>query len=214
MTTWTEERIELLKTLWAKGLGGEQVAEKLGITRNAVIGKIHRLKQPKRVAPRKTVKAPSKPKVNKDAATVRRVVRQAIKDDISPQTAVDILASEHGLIRGTAALHKAAHRMGLHFKRHIHKKGPATAQEKATALNISMRSRTTHRESVIALHGPEPVPVGTKEAKGCLFIGGDPHDPTWRYCGHPISHRKSSWCPWHLKLVSHPAQPVVWKWGT
>ncbi|HWO07298.1 MAG TPA: GcrA family cell cycle regulator [Candidatus Paceibacterota bacterium] len=41
---WTEERVELLKTLWAEGLSGSQIAERLGhVTRNAVISKVHRL---------------------------------------------------------------------------------------------------------------------------------------------------------------------------
>ncbi|WP_055038963.1 GcrA family cell cycle regulator [Blastochloris viridis] len=46
MTTmsWNEERIELLKKLWADGLSASQIAAELGgITRNAVIGKVHRL---------------------------------------------------------------------------------------------------------------------------------------------------------------------------
>lgn len=41
---WTEERVELLKKLWAEGLSASQVAKQLGgVTRNAVIGKVHRL---------------------------------------------------------------------------------------------------------------------------------------------------------------------------
>ena len=41
---WTEERVELLKKLWADGLSASQIAGRLGgITRNAVIGKVHRL---------------------------------------------------------------------------------------------------------------------------------------------------------------------------
>jgi GcrA cell cycle regulator len=41
---WTEERVELLKKLWADGLSASQIAAELGgVTRNAVIGKVHRL---------------------------------------------------------------------------------------------------------------------------------------------------------------------------
>lgn len=41
---WTEERVEQLKTLWNDGLSASQVARVLGgVTRNAVIGKVHRL---------------------------------------------------------------------------------------------------------------------------------------------------------------------------
>src|SRR5687767_15845801 len=41
---WTDERVELLKKLWAEGLSASQIASRLGgVTRNAVIGKVHRL---------------------------------------------------------------------------------------------------------------------------------------------------------------------------
>ena len=41
---WTEERVETLKKLWAEGLSASQIAGRLGqVTRNAVIGKVHRL---------------------------------------------------------------------------------------------------------------------------------------------------------------------------
>lgn len=42
--SWTKDKIEQLKALWADGLSAERIAGKLGgITRNAVIGKVHRL---------------------------------------------------------------------------------------------------------------------------------------------------------------------------
>jgi GcrA cell cycle regulator len=41
---WTEERVAALQQLWAQGLSASQIAERLGsVTRNAVIGKAHRL---------------------------------------------------------------------------------------------------------------------------------------------------------------------------
>ncbi|MDI4657510.1 GcrA family cell cycle regulator [Xanthobacter autotrophicus] len=42
--SWTDERVELLKKLWSEGLSASQIATELGeVTRNAVIGKVHRL---------------------------------------------------------------------------------------------------------------------------------------------------------------------------
>jgi GcrA cell cycle regulator len=42
--SWTDERVELLKKFWADGLSASQIATQLGeVTRNAVIGKVHRL---------------------------------------------------------------------------------------------------------------------------------------------------------------------------
>lgn len=42
--SWTEERVDILKKLWMDGLSASQIALELGgVTRNAVIGKVHRL---------------------------------------------------------------------------------------------------------------------------------------------------------------------------
>lgn len=42
--SWTDDRVELLKKLWSEGLSASQIAGRLGsVTRNAVIGKVHRL---------------------------------------------------------------------------------------------------------------------------------------------------------------------------
>lgn len=49
---WNEERVELLKKLWADGLSASQIANELGgVTRNAVIGKVHRLNLSGRAKP-------------------------------------------------------------------------------------------------------------------------------------------------------------------
>ena len=57
--TWTDDRVEQLKKLWEGGLSASQIAAELGnVTRNAVIGKVHRLglsgraKSPSSAAPR------------------------------------------------------------------------------------------------------------------------------------------------------------------
>ena len=42
--SWNDERVELLKKLWSEGLSASQIAGRIGsVTRNAVIGKVHRL---------------------------------------------------------------------------------------------------------------------------------------------------------------------------
>jgi GcrA cell cycle regulator len=75
---WTDERVELLKKLWADGLSASQIAAELGgITRNAVIGKVHRLglsgraKSPSSASPR-----PRKPRAS---SQMLRVSRPAIR---------------------------------------------------------------------------------------------------------------------------------------
>ena len=62
---WTEERVEQLKKLWSEGLSASQIAARLGeVTRNAVIGKVHRLG----LAGRATVSRPKVMRPRKAAA--------------------------------------------------------------------------------------------------------------------------------------------------
>lgn len=50
--SWTQERVDLLTKLWAEGLSASDIANQLGhVTRNAVIGKVHRLTLPPRTTP-------------------------------------------------------------------------------------------------------------------------------------------------------------------
>jgi len=57
--SWTEDRVDVLKKLWAEGHSASQIAKQLGgVTRNAVIGKVHRLGLSGRATPSRPVKRP------------------------------------------------------------------------------------------------------------------------------------------------------------
>jgi GcrA cell cycle regulator len=73
--SWTEERIERLRAMWTKGATASQIADELGgVSRNAVIGKAHRLGLESRPSPvkpgeekEKKAKASPAPKAAKPA---------------------------------------------------------------------------------------------------------------------------------------------------
>ena len=73
---WTEDRVEVLKKLWAEGHSASQIAKELGgVTRNAVIGKVHRLGLSGRATPSRPVKRPPrlarpKPRVQPDGSVI------------------------------------------------------------------------------------------------------------------------------------------------
>jgi len=72
---WTDERIDALKGMWDKGMTASQIAEELGgVSRNAVIGKAHRLGLKSRPSP---VKAKSKTAKKKPPAKPKKVAKPA-----------------------------------------------------------------------------------------------------------------------------------------
>jgi len=61
--SWTDERVEILKKMWGEGQSASQIAKELGgVTRNAVIGKVHRLGLSNRATSNSSVKSEAKPK--------------------------------------------------------------------------------------------------------------------------------------------------------
>lgn len=91
--SWTDERVALLKKLWVEGKTAAQIAKELGnVSRNAVIGKAHRMKLSNRLSPiqqnnkKPAVKPPPEKKI--------KIFREDVADetanriplvDLSPQ---------------------------------------------------------------------------------------------------------------------------------
>src|SRR5260370_3384039 len=87
--TWSDDRVEQLKKLWESGLSASQIAAELGnVTRNAVIGKVHRLglsgraKSPASAAPR--------PRKARPAQHMMRVARPASRRNTPPPQAFQV----------------------------------------------------------------------------------------------------------------------------
>ena len=120
--SWTDERVETLKKMWAEGQSASQIAKELGgVTRNAVIGKVHRLglsnragssapapeKKPAKAAPKKP--APAKPaeKVVEVTVTPRKPIvpagqplpPQPSANEISPEALATVREVEKGAKR-------------------------------------------------------------------------------------------------------------------
>ncbi|RVV99196.1 GcrA cell cycle regulator [Mesobaculum littorinae] len=68
--SWTDERVETLKRMWNEGQSASQIAKELGgVTRNAVIGKVHRLGLSNRVGAAAATEATAAPAEPAAAAT-------------------------------------------------------------------------------------------------------------------------------------------------
>ncbi|MET0295181.1 MAG: GcrA family cell cycle regulator [Phenylobacterium sp.] len=108
---WTDERVETLKKLWQDGLSASQIAKQLGgVTRNAVIGKVHRLGLSGRAAPSKPARpafkaprpvraAPAAPSAPRRVAQPLVIARAAAEPvcyvDEAPGTATVLTLGAH-----------------------------------------------------------------------------------------------------------------------
>ncbi|MGE7154662.1 GcrA family cell cycle regulator [Methylorubrum rhodesianum] len=95
--SWTDERVELLRRLWDDGLSASQIALQIGgVSRNAVIGKVHRLGLAGRVKP-----------IGPAAAQGRR------KDDLPAEVEVEMVVVEEPTLPEPPAI--VAHRPAPNF---------------------------------------------------------------------------------------------------
>ena len=95
--SWTDDRVEVLKKMWGEGQSASQIAKELGgVTRNAVIGKVHRLGLSNRTtagaaakAEPKAKAAPKVPAKAKPAAPAEPEVKtNADKPDLKTEPAI------------------------------------------------------------------------------------------------------------------------------
>lgn len=102
---WTDERVDRLKRLWLEGQSASQIAKDLGgVTRNAVIGKVHRLG----LSGRATPSQPSRPtfKAARPARPAASAPRRPL-ELVRPQPAA-VAAAEPATVEPEAVVHPEA----------------------------------------------------------------------------------------------------------
>jgi GcrA cell cycle regulator len=108
-STWTDARCETLRTLWTDGLSCSQIAAELGgMTRNAVIGKVHRMGLPRRNAqPRKPRRPSGGLSVRTSEGAIARELRRRLVSrgnggfdflaDREPQSEATVINDDHAI---------------------------------------------------------------------------------------------------------------------
>ncbi|MBP5215987.1 MAG: global cell cycle regulator GcrA-like protein [Alphaproteobacteria bacterium] len=92
---WTDESVEQLRQMWAKGLTANEIAKKLGVTKNAIVGKVHRLCLKARPSPIKN-KTGDSPEKNDEAFDVEINDMPEIADE-----ALEVFHEEKKPLSGT-----------------------------------------------------------------------------------------------------------------
>ncbi len=173
--SWTEERIERLKKMWHDGATASQIADELGgVSRNAVIGKAHRLGLEQRPSP---VKAGEEKDVKK----------------LAPAAAPKAAAPNPGAPRAAAATPAAAAPQGGHPappQREIQYRsiGPGGFIRQGPGEQQAPIPPAPPRRLVPAKPSPE---VADKTSlldlndRICKWPMGHPGEPDFHFCGEP-----------------------------
>lgn len=191
--TWTDERVEQLRKLWSEGLSASQIATEIGgVTRNAVIGKVHRLglsgrtKTPATATTARSVrKAPaSAPQAAAAAAPVARPAE--------PQ----ILSTSVSAPASTPAPRPLA-----------------TAFNNASLADVALEDDLddgavqiipSSREDVVVPLSERVTIMDLREYM-CRWPIGDPTSPSFRFCGA----RSTTGMPYCAHHASIAYQPII-----
>lgn len=103
---WTEDRVGALKKLWLEGQSASQIAKQLGggVTRNAVIGKVHRLGLSGRAAPSQPARAAFRPSRPRPAQPTQAPSAPRRIEAVQPRAAAPSVAAPMPDLPGTATV--------------------------------------------------------------------------------------------------------------
>ena len=177
---WTEERVELLKKLWLEGLSASQIAGVLGegVTRNAVIGKVHRLKLTGRAKP-----ASSTPRARATPRPSTGVRRISTGGASRPSSGIASMMKSRGASAGGGGMTHGA-----------------------TALKMDPEFETEAyvAPQVQELYIPEDQRLNLLQLNEhtCKWPIGDPLTPDFYFCGQHSEEGKP-YCDFHSRRAYH-----------
>ncbi|MCT4608419.1 MAG: GcrA cell cycle regulator [Pelagimonas sp.] len=192
--SWTDERVELLKKMWGEGQSASQIAKELGgVTRNAVIGKVHRLGLSNRAASAGAAsadkaKAEPKPKAAKAAApkpapTPKPAPEPAPKPAPAPAAAESVPAT----VAPTPAR-----------KQIIPAGQPLPPQPSANEISPEALARVSEVEKKA-----KKLTLMDLTERTCKWPVGDPATDDFWFCGLPVQQGKP-YCEAHVGVAFQP----------
>lgn len=178
--SWTDERVEKLQEMWAEGMSAAQIAKTLGgVTRNAVIGKVHRLGLSNRAAP-------GKPGGPEDAEALAEGEIEAAPPAAPPPAPEPVVEAAPEPAAPPAPQRPAA--------RDLQRREPAPMSEdrKEALANLAEIEKTARRVSLLDL-----------TERVCKWPIGDPTEPNFHFCGLPSVPGKP-YCAAHVAVAFQP----------
>ena len=188
---WTDETIERLRTLWAEGHSTEEIGRRMGVSKNAIVGKAHRLRLPSRPSP----------------------IRKQPYQDISDRDAEITRMSANGMSIVAIAAHykmssKTVHRVLKRGGPRVSLRGIQTLPRLSSLDAPPPDPRRTYVQGnrlppVRIVEPPPPPPVRLEPrpiGASCCWPFGDPRTPSFRFCDVPIE-RGATYCAEHRAIA-------------
>jgi len=184
--SWTEERVETLKKMWGEGQSASQIAKELGgVTRNAVIGKVHRLGLSNRAGGSGSAKP-----ANNAMASPEPAAR--------PKPAVQPKSADEPASRTGAATPSAAP-AGLPIRKQIIPAGqPLPPQPSANEISPEALASVRQVEKKAKRLGLMELTERT-----CKWPIGDPATEEFWFCGLAVKPGKP-YCEAHVSVAFQP----------
>lgn len=179
---WTDERVELLKKMWGEGQSASQIAKELGgVTRNAVIGKVHRLGLSNRAGA-----APAAKPEPAKAPKVEAKPKPAPKPEPKPEPAA-------------AAEEPVAPKPSTPARRQIIPAGqPLPPQPSANEISPEALARVSEIEKKA-----KRLTLMELTERTCKWPVGDPATDDFWFCGLPVKQGKP-YCEAHVGVAFQP----------
>ncbi len=182
--SWTDERVEVLKKMWGEGQSASQIAKELGgVTRNAVIGKVHRLGLSNRAA-RAEAAPKEKPAAAKPAAAPKPKPAAAPKPAAQP---------------AAAAAAAPAPKPNLPIRKAIVPAGqPLPPQPSANEISPEALAKVSEVEKK-----SKKISLMELTERTCKWPVGDPSTDDFWFCGLP-SQTGKPYCEAHVGVAFQP----------
>ena len=173
--SWTDERVETLKKMWGEGQSASQIAKELGgVTRNAVIGKVHRLGLSNRTGGATSAKPVAKEKAASKANPKARSKAEAAPPETPPKPPV-------------------------HIRRQIIPAGqPLPPQPSANEISPEALASVREVEKTA-----KKISLMELTERTCKWPIGDPATDEFWFCGLPVKAGKP-YCEAHVSVAFQP----------
>lgn len=178
--SWTDDRVELLKKMWGEGQSASQIAKELGgVTRNAVIGKVHRLGLSNRATASATAKTEPKAKA---------APKPEIKQKPAPKPAESTTSTEVQPVPRPLPARKQIIPAGQ----------PLPPQPSANEISPEALAKVSEIEKKAKRLGLMELTERT-----CKWPVGDPATEDFWFCGLPVQTGKP-YCEAHVGVAFQP----------